>query len=136
MNKFLFTVVSCLLAYSSGATAGVVVVSKSSPLVPINTDLARRVFLGMQRTIDDRTVTVIFQRDGAAREEFNTKVLGKTDSELTAYMAARIFTGRAVAPLEVGNDDDVKRTLSNNAGAIGYISDKAVDDSVRVLVKY
>lgn len=124
------------LAFASAANAGAVVIARNSPLVPMSTEDARRVFLGLQRNVSDQSVSVIFQRSGAAREEFNNKVLGKTGSELTAYMAARIFAGRAVPPTEVGTDDDVRRMLASTPNAIGYVSDGAVDDSMKVLLKY
>ena len=136
MNKLALALSLILASCTGGARAGAVVVAKSSALGPMSTEEARRVFLGLQRNVGDQTMAVIFQRGGAPREEFNTKVLGKTGSELTAYMAARIFAGRTVPPTEVGNDDDVKRTLGSSSGAIGYISDAAVDESVRVLLKY
>jgi ABC-type phosphate transport system substrate-binding protein len=125
-----------LLTASAAAQGGAVVVGKTSNLMPMSSDDARRIFLGLQRNVGDQTITVIFQRDGGSREEFNTKVLGKTGSELTSYMAARIFAGRTVPPTDVGNDADVKRLIGNNPGAIGYVSDGAVDDSVRVLLHY
>ena len=125
-----------LFATSAAAQGGAVVVSKTSTLTPMSNDDARRVFLGLQRNVGEQTVTVIFQRTEITREEFNTKVLGKTGSELTSYMAARIFAGRAVPPTEVTGDSDVKRVVNANPGAVGYISDGAVDDSVRVLLRY
>ena len=135
-RQIAFAAALALALFATGVQAGAVIVSKTSPLVPMGTDDARRVFLGLQRNVGDQTVTVVFQRNGAAREDFNNKVLGKNGSELTAYMAARIFAGRAVPPTEVGGDDDVKRILNGNPGAIGYINDSSVDDSVRVLLRY
>jgi hypothetical protein len=136
MNGLKMLLAIGIIAAAGHAQAGAVVVSKSSIPAAMSADDARRIFLGVQRTFNDQAVTVLFQRVGAAREEFNTKVLGKTGSELTSYMVARIFTGRSVPPTEVEGDEGVKRALANNPAAIGYVSDGAVDDSVKVLLRY
>ena len=125
-----------LVYATSGDAAGAIVVSKASPLQSLTADDAPRVFLGLQRNIQGQGVTVLFQRSGPVREEFNQKELGRTGPELSSYHAALVFTGRAVPPVEVSNDDQVKQAVNANPNAIGYISDDAVDDTVKVLLHY
>ena len=125
-----------LTAAACSAHAGVIVVSKASSLHTMTPDEAQRVFTGRQHSLQGQTVAALYQRSGPVREDFNEKILGRTGPELSSYLAALIFTGRAVAPIEVANDDQVKQTLAANPGDVGYISDEAVDDSVRVLLKY
>src|SRR3569623_1359758 len=90
-----------LFATSAAAQGGAVIVSKASTLMTMSNDDARRVLLGLQSNVAEQTITVVFQRSEVPREEFNSKVLGKTGSELTSNIASRSFAGRAVPPTEV-----------------------------------
>ncbi|PPT99403.1 hypothetical protein XarbCFBP7408_14905 [Xanthomonas arboricola pv. guizotiae] len=118
------------------AVAGAVVVAKDSPVVVANVEEAKKVFLGRQTTSGGKTITLIYQKDAATRAEFEGKVLGKTGADLTGYWSKLIFSGKASAPTEVAGDADVKAKVKANSGAVGYVSDKAIDDSVKVLLKY
>jgi hypothetical protein len=129
-------VLSAGLLRAPGACAGAIVVAKSSTISHLSADEASRVFDGLQRHLDGRTVVVVYQSSGPTREEFDGKILGKTTAEVNAYMAAMIFTGRASPPLEVPGDDRVKQAINSRPDTVGYISDSAVDESVRVLLRY
>ena len=49
MTRTRIALTLCCIALTTGAQAGVIVVAKTSPLVPMSTEEARRVFLGLQR---------------------------------------------------------------------------------------
>ena len=125
-----------LVAAAPAAQAGAVVVGANSTLPAMNADEARRIFVGIQRNVNGQTVAVLFQQPGPAREEFDSKVLGMTGADLSAYLAAMIFTGRAVAPTIVPDDAAVKRSVIASPDTVGYVSDAAVDATVRVLLRY
>jgi ABC-type phosphate transport system substrate-binding protein len=124
------------LVASMSACAGAVVVGRDSPLAAMDADQARRVFLGREPSISGLSITVVDQKEGAVRDEFENKVLGKTGSELAAYWSKLIFTGRAMAPQEAAGDAGVKAKLANSQNAVGYVSDGGVDSSVKVLFRY
>ena len=86
--------------------------------------------------MNGQSVVLLFQKESATRDEFETKVLQRTGADLTAYWSKLIFTGKANAPVEVGGDADVKAKVNNTPGAVGYISEGAVDGSVKVLYQY
>lgn len=135
--KTLYPLLVVLLTASPlHAIAGAVVVAKDSPVSVPNVEEAKKVFLGRQTTSGGKTLTLLYQKDAATRTEFETKVLGKTGADLTGYWSKLIFSGKASAPTEVSGDAEVKAKLKSNPGAVGYISDKAIDDSVKVLLKY
>jgi ABC-type phosphate transport system substrate-binding protein len=118
------------------AHAGAIVVGRSSPINEITPEEARRVFLGRQPSLDGQELTVVFQQPSAIRTEFETRVIGKTGAELNIYMARLIFTGESKPPVETFGDQAVKSKVNGNPGAIGYISDAAIDASVKVLMRY
>ena len=74
------------------------------------------------------------QAEGSAvRDEFYGKIIGKTAAQIKAYWSRIIFTGRGQPPPTVSNSVEMKKRISSNPGAIGYIERDMVDDSVRVV---
>ena len=118
------------------AYAGAVVASKDSPLAAMDAEEVKKVFLGREPQLGGQAVTVVYQKDSPTRSDFETKVLGKTGADLSGYWSKLIFTGKAQAPDEVAGDGGVKSKVAGNPGAVGYVSDAAVDGSVKVLFKY
>jgi ABC-type phosphate transport system substrate-binding protein len=136
-SKFLLAFMVPAAVTATANAAGAVVAAKDSGISTIDAEEAKKLFLGREPQINGENVVLIFQRQGApTRDEFESKVLGRTGAELTAYWSKLIFTGKANAPVEVGGDADVKAKVNNTPGAIGYISDGTVDGSVKVLYKY
>ena len=67
------------------------------------------------------------------REQFYSKVTGKSGSQVKATWSRLVFSGKATPPKELGNSGDVKKMVGNNANAIGYIDKASVDASAKVL---
>jgi ABC-type phosphate transport system substrate-binding protein len=134
--KFLLAFIVPAAVTATAYAAGAVVAAKDSGVAAFDAEEAKKLFLGREPQLNGENVVLLFQRQGATREEFETKVLQRTGADLTAYWSKLIFTGKANAPVEVGGDADVKSKVNNTPGAIGYIGDGAVDGSVKVLYKY
>ncbi|QJQ05890.1 type 2 periplasmic-binding domain-containing protein [Undibacterium parvum] len=78
--------------------------------------------------------TPLEQADGSAiRSEFYKKVLEKEPSQVQAIWAKIVFTGKGKPPKEYKSSVEVKKAISENVNAIGYIEKSAVDDSVKVI---
>jgi ABC-type phosphate transport system substrate-binding protein len=120
------------------AMAGAVVAGKDAPLGNIQSDEAKKIFLGRESSVGGHDIQPIYQKIGASpRADFDGKVLDKPSADLAGYWSKLVFTGRATTvPKEVGDDGEMKKTVNSTPGAVGYISDAAVDDSVKVLLKY
>ena len=63
---------------------------------------------------------------------FTRKVLRKTPSQLRAYWAIQVFTGRKAPPIKVINSAKAKELVSNDKRYISYINKKDIDDTVAV----
>jgi ABC-type phosphate transport system substrate-binding protein len=113
----------------------VAVVSSKSAVTTLSKIQITDIFLGKTRRFPDGTPTMaIDQVDGsAARDEFYMRLAGKTAAQLTAYWSKIIFTGRGQPPPTVLDDIEMKKRISANPAAIGYIDRSLVDDSVRVV---
>ena len=61
-------------------------------------------------------------KSAKVREDFSTKILGKSLAAVDSLWRQKIFSGAAVPPLEKGSDEEVVAFVKANVGAIGYVS--------------
>jgi ABC-type phosphate transport system substrate-binding protein len=110
----------------------VVIVSAKSPITSITAEQTARIFLGKASSGDAFPVD---QPEGSAiRDEFYSKVVHKSPSQLAAYWAKVIFTGDGRPPEMLESDVAVRKAVANNPKAIGYIDKSTIDESVRVIL--
>lgn len=130
-------VLAAVLALGAGAVhAGVVVVvSAKSAVATLDKNQASDIFLGKSATFPGGAQAVpVDQAEGSSqREEFHSKVTGKTGAQLNAYWSKLVFSGKASPPKEVPGAAEVKALVSANPNMIGYIDSAAVDASVKVV---
>jgi ABC-type phosphate transport system substrate-binding protein len=122
----------------TGAEAGadvVAVVSAKSDIKALTANQVADIFLGRVSRFPNGLLAVpIDRRDGSPeRDQFYIKIAGKTPAQVKAYWSKIIFTGRGQPPKAVLTDLDVKKIISMNTAAIGYIDAALLDDSVRAL---
>lgn len=133
------TVLALGLAISLASTMAVadvvVVVSAKSTVAALTKTQLEDIFLGrVSHFPNGQRAVPIDQTDGsAAREQFYTKLAGRTPAQMKAYWSKIIFTGRGQPPTEVSDGAELKKRLAANAEAIGYIDASLIDDSVRVV---
>jgi ABC-type phosphate transport system substrate-binding protein len=137
MNRVALGAFGLALSLVSGTALAdvVVVVSAKSPITALSKSQVADLFSGRTRLFPNGLLAVpIDQADGSiTRDEFYTKISGKSAAQIKAYWSKIIFTGRGQPPKTVSSSAEVKKRLLENPAAIGYIEDKMVDDSVRVL---
>src|SRR3569832_2468361 len=66
---------------------------------------------------------------------FYKNVVGKSPSQLKSYWAKIVFTGEGAPPKSLSGDQAIKHHVATTPGAIGYVDDKVVDGSIKVLLK-
>jgi len=121
---------------SAAAMADVVaVVSAKSSITAVSKSQLADIFLGKTNRFPDGTqATPVDQAVGsAARDEFYDKIVGKTAAQIKAYWSKIIFTGRGQPPPTVSSASEMKKRVSENPAAIGYLDSSMVDDSLRVV---
>ncbi|PKF76540.1 phosphate ABC transporter substrate-binding protein [Vibrio sp. vnigr-6D03] len=129
LNKL---IVVAALALSTSANASVVVVGNPS-MDALSAATVKKLYLGKAKSLN---IDVVDLADGdALKEEFHQKVTGKTEAQLQAYWAKRVFTGKGQPPKALPNADLVKNTVQTGNNIIGYIDETQVDSSVKVLLK-
>ena len=131
-------VIGLALSLSIGAIADdvVAVVSSRSAVTALSANQVADIFLGKANRYPDGGQAVpIDQAEGsAARNEFYAKITGKSAAQMKAHWSKIIFTGRGRPPKEVANSIEAKKLVADDIRAIGYIEQRLVDGSVRVLL--
>jgi hypothetical protein len=125
------------IVLDSTARADIVaVVSAKSQITAMDKSEVVAIFLSKARRFPNGVQAVpIDQAEGSAvRDEFYDKILGKTAAQMKAYWSKIIFTGRGQPPPSVSSDIEMKKRISENPVAIGYIDRSLVDNSVRVVL--
>jgi ABC-type phosphate transport system substrate-binding protein len=138
-NRIGSALIGLIVSFATRTTHAdvVTVVSSKSPILTLSKSQVADIFLGrLSRFPDGESAVPIDQPDASMlRAEFYIKVAGKSPAQLKAHWSKIIFTGRGQPPQIVASSAEVKKLLSNDILAIGYIDDSEIDPSVRVLVK-
>ncbi|OFA03472.1 phosphate ABC transporter substrate-binding protein [Duganella phyllosphaerae] len=114
----------------------VVIVSAKSAATALTEEQASDAFLGKNNTLPGGVQAVpVDQADGTAlREQFYSKVSGKTSAQMKAYWSKQIFTGKGQPPKEAGDSAAIKALVAANPNIVGYVDKSVVDASVKVVL--
>jgi ABC-type phosphate transport system substrate-binding protein len=138
--KFLKTklCVTILGLTSVFAQAEIAVVVHPSNASALDSSAISRIFLGKLKSFDDGGQAVPINQESSmpATDEFNSKVLNKSGSQLKSYWSKLVFTGKGTPPKVVANDAEVISLISANPNLIGYIDATAVTGTVKVIAKF
>lgn len=115
----------------------VVVVSTKSPITMLSKNQVADIFLGKTNHFPDGSKAVpVDQAEGSmTRDEFYADLVSKSAAQMKAHWSKIIFTGRGQPPKEIANGIEVKAFIADNLNAIGYIEQRMVDSSVRVILQ-
>jgi ABC-type phosphate transport system substrate-binding protein len=128
-------VIALSLVTNAAIADVVVVVSSKSPLTTLSKSQIADMFFGKAGRLSSGVQPVpVDQAEGsAARNEFYLKVADKSASQMKAYWSKLIFTGRGQPPQVVRDSAEMKKRITGNLAAIGYIDSNMLDDTVKVL---
>lgn len=135
-NQMKHLAAASLFVAASNAQADIaVVVNPGVGDVSVNSAELKDIFLGKLNSLPNgKKIVAIDQEPGDVREEFLKKLVNKTESQLKAYWAQLVFTGRGQPPKQVMDDEEVKEFVSENPNMIGYIDSEEVDSTVKVIM--
>src|SRR6185436_20883009 len=71
--------------------------------------------------------------DAPVRRRFSEEVLNRSVSAVKSYWQQLIFSGRAIPPPEMDNDEEVLRYVAKYPGAVGYVSSVGETSGVKVV---
>ncbi|MFO0394831.1 MAG: phosphate ABC transporter substrate-binding protein [Lysobacteraceae bacterium] len=133
--KRILSIAALALLTASPAFAGKVVVAANSSQGTLDKAGVQAIVLGRTAQVGGQPAVVVFQK-GPVRAPFESGVVGRAGAQLASHWSRLVFTGRAKAPEDLADDAAVKAKVASTPGAIGYISDGAVDGTVKVLFDF
>jgi len=113
-----------------------VVANPSVPDPDISQQSLRQIFLKRKTRWSDgsRVLPVDQELERPVRSSFSQGVLGRSADAMQTYWQAQIFSGRALPPTVLDDDQDVLDYVSSTVGAVGYVSARAgIPSGVKVL---
>jgi hypothetical protein len=133
-----FAILSGIL-FNSANTFGddVVIVVHKDNLHVIDFAYVAKIYSGTVRSWPDGTPVIALDQaeDTEVRAQFSAKVMNRSVAGMKAIWSQNVFSGKGLPPKVVGVDSDVKRIISTNRNAIGYLLASQVDATVKVLTK-
>ncbi len=127
-----------LLGLGINSNAEVLVIgNKSSAIANLSAKQVKALFLGKSLKLPDgqKATVVDLPVGNPLRNEFYTKLIHKNSSQIKAYWAKRIFTGRGTPPKSLSSQNAVVDWVSGGPGRIGYVDSSALNDKVTVLLR-
>ncbi|KAA8677203.1 phosphate ABC transporter substrate-binding protein [Vibrio gigantis] len=126
------TLVVAALLSSMNAFAGLVVIGNPS-MGELDASTVKKLYLGKAKSLQIEAVDL---EDGnPAKETFHQAITQKTEAQLQAYWAKRVFTGKGQPPKAVAQESLAKDMVASSSNTIAYIDESLVDSSVKVILK-
>ena|ERR1700741_444185 len=117
------------------AASAKVIVNNSVSITSLSKKAASDLFLKKTTKWSDGTAVlpVDLVDTSSTRESLSKSVHGKTTAAVKSYWNQQIFSGRDVPPVEKKSDAEVLAFVRSTPGAIGYVSEAASTEGVRVV---
>lgn len=127
-----------LLLVTAGKTFAndlVVIVAAGSEVESLSRDQVINIFMGRYRRLPsgDAAQPYDLPANDSGKEAFYAGLLGKSLSEINAYWARLIFSGRTSPPVPVADPAAMLKEVARTPGAIGYVQRSLVNSHVRVV---
>jgi ABC-type phosphate transport system substrate-binding protein len=136
MKRSLFILGIIFLASICFAKAQIVVIVGKNSSNTASKDEVKKMYSGSLSSWKTGTKAVLIdQPENQAGKEFYSKLLNTTPIQIRATLLKLVLSGQIPAPIKTNSDSEVKKLVSNNPNAIGYINASSVDESVTVLFK-
>ena len=140
MNKQILKI--CLMLVGLGMSASVwaaniVVIVNKDNAQAIDKALVAKIYSGGVKawSSGDKILAADMPESSPVRASFSNDIVGKSVTSLKFAWAQLMFAGTAVPPKEVKTDEDMKKFVSDNKDAIGYIDASSLDGSVKAVIK-
>jgi ABC-type phosphate transport system substrate-binding protein len=116
------------------ASAVKVIAHASVQVSQVSSDELRRVFLETKTSLADGShVEPVLSKSRDVHDAFVKLYTGKTVAGLDNYYRSLVFTGKGAMPKTLQSDAEVLAYVKKTKGAIGYVSDGASTEGVKIL---
>jgi ABC-type phosphate transport system substrate-binding protein len=116
---------------------GVVVIVNKANNNAVDKNLVVQIYNGQfkQWPSGGAVESLVLPDDNPMTKSFCEDVLGRKVAHMKLKWSQMMFSGQALPPKQIASDEDVKKEVSNNVSAIGFIQASSLDDSVKAVIK-
>ncbi|WP_394224422.1 phosphate ABC transporter substrate-binding protein [Alteromonas gracilis] len=120
---------------SAPLCAGTAVIVNANNNSGIDFDTVKKIYLGKVKAFPDgnRVIPLTFEQGNVIRDAFNINVLGKSESQYSAFWSKLVFTGRGTPPKMIATEDEMLSLVATNPNTIGLIDESKVNNTVKVV---
>jgi ABC-type phosphate transport system substrate-binding protein len=135
MKNLLYILLASFIGISVQAQSYKVIVNKSNSTASKTKKEVSDLFLKKKSAWNDGTKVMPIDQVASSetRKKFTEDVHGKSVNAIKSFWQQAIFAGQGTPPNELQSDDEVVKYVSQNAGAIGYVSQAADLSAVKEL---
>lgn len=114
-----------------------VVISSPDNVASLDIDDVARIFLGKvtQYPNGEKVEPLDLNPDDPSYAEFSRVVLKKNVSQLRAYWAKQVFTGKGRPPKVIANTDDLQDLVASDAQYLSYLDSSDITHNVRWVIE-
>ena len=126
------------LLFSSLSFSDMSVIVHPENTSTFNNSVIKKIFLGKQTKFTNGQIALPMNAAETlpTYDAFNDNILGKSRTQVNAYWARLVFTGKGDLPKVLASDSDIVATVSANQGAISYVDSASVTDKVKVIANF
>jgi ABC-type phosphate transport system substrate-binding protein len=126
------------LLFSSLSLSDMAVIVHPDNASTFDTAIIKKIFLGKQTKFTNGQIAIPMNAAESlpSYDAFNNNVIGKSRTQINAYWARLVFTGKGDLPKVISSDSDIVSTVSVNQGAISYVDSSSVTDKVKVVANF
>lgn len=141
MNRYIqldYIVLCLLFVFSDRIYADIfVIVNKNNDIDMVTKEQIYRIYLRKTKRYQNGVVAIPYSRDEDAkvRSIFNKSILQRSEQQLRYYWARKMFSGGEHPPPIISSEQEVLEIVSDDIGAISYVSKKPDANSVKVVLE-
>ena len=134
LTSTLIGVLVFVTASEAPASAVKVIAHASVKVSQVSPEELKGVFLQTRTSLADGShVEPVLLQSGDVHDTFVKQYTGKSVSGLDSYYRSLVFTGKGAMPKMLKSDAEVVAYVKNTIGAIGFVSDDATTEGVKIL---
>src|SRR5579863_751595 len=121
-------------ALSARAVEVKIIANQSVTTDSISAGELKSVFLLQRKALQDGSMVVpVVQKSGATQESFLREFMDRNPEEIRTYYYGLVFTGKGLMPKGFHSDAEVVAYVARTREAIGYVSNAANSEGVKIL---
>ncbi len=136
-SKIAITLTLLLMMVNPLRASELVVITSTDNVEELNLDDVSRIFLGKVNSYPSGEEVIPLNLDPAdpSFAEFSRIVLKKSPSQLKAYWAKRIFTGRGKPPRTISTVAELRELVASDKRYLSYLDKNDVNHRVRWIIE-